>query len=45
MEKAVNDKKKAERSGSLSGKLLVFMLGSEEYGIEVTRIKEIIGSA
>jgi purine-binding chemotaxis protein CheW len=41
MEQSVNDKK--ERSETRAGKYLTFELGNEEYGIQITRIKEIIG--
>ena len=33
----------SEETGSLAGKYLTFRLGAEEYGIEILRVREIIG--
>jgi purine-binding chemotaxis protein CheW len=41
MEQSVNDKEEGRETRA--GKYLTFELGSEEYGIQITRIKEIIG--
>jgi purine-binding chemotaxis protein CheW len=38
-----NDKREAEAAAGLAGKYLTFDLGSEEYGIGILQIKEIIG--
>ncbi|MBF0292993.1 MAG: chemotaxis protein CheW, partial [Nitrospinae bacterium] len=33
----------AAQSRAMEGKYLTFVLGDEEYGIDITRVKEIIG--
>ncbi len=43
LENAVTDKAALEDVGSLGGKYLTFMLDDEEYGLEILKVREIMG--